>query len=297
MRIEQIIYFVETIRAGSISTAAKNLFVSQQALSSSLISLEQEMGFPMLIRQKKGVTLTKNGEDFLEYANAFLEKYNDIVNFSHEKSNLYFSKSEHINMVIGPFISKLLIPLLAEKKFISKYNLIISEATISDVLYSFFINKTHLAIFFIQNCNYQKFKKTLPDYLELQELFEDEVIFCMNEKIASSKSGSFFPDSSELYIEFPTSHYDLLGTTLSVSSIFCTDSSIHLKLMKEQDAICASTKKLSQIMYNDPSIITKRINRIESHGKFYIAINKSLLNKSVDMLCTEIQQIIMQNIK
>ena len=48
-----------------------------------------DKAFPLLL--KANATLTKNGEDFLEYANAFLEKYNDIVNFSHEKSNLYFS--------------------------------------------------------------------------------------------------------------------------------------------------------------------------------------------------------------
>ena len=66
MRIEQLQYFAEVVRTGSISSAAKNLFVSQQGISDSIKNLESEVEFPLLTRNKRGVSLTKNGEVFYE---------------------------------------------------------------------------------------------------------------------------------------------------------------------------------------------------------------------------------------
>ena len=53
---------IEVVECGSINKAASKLFISQQALRSSITALERDLGFKILIRTKKGVELTSDGE-------------------------------------------------------------------------------------------------------------------------------------------------------------------------------------------------------------------------------------------
>ena len=62
MRLEQIFYFIEIIKCNNISQAARNLFISQPALSSTIKDLEQELGQQLLVRTSKGVQPTDVGE-------------------------------------------------------------------------------------------------------------------------------------------------------------------------------------------------------------------------------------------
>ncbi len=62
MRIEHLKYFCEVARTRSINEAARNLFITQPALTTALNNLEKELGFRLLVRSYNGVTLTANGE-------------------------------------------------------------------------------------------------------------------------------------------------------------------------------------------------------------------------------------------
>ncbi len=67
MRIEQLQYFAEVVRTGSISSAAKKIFLCHNKAFQILSkNLESEVEFPLLTRNKRGVSLTKNGEVFYE---------------------------------------------------------------------------------------------------------------------------------------------------------------------------------------------------------------------------------------
>ncbi len=61
MRLEDMKYFVEIVKARSINGASKTLYVAQPALSRSITTLEKELGFPLLERSKQGITPTKEG--------------------------------------------------------------------------------------------------------------------------------------------------------------------------------------------------------------------------------------------
>ncbi len=72
MRIEQLKYFVEIAKTGSIRKAADNLFISSPALSVALQNLEQEIGFPLFNRHHSGVTLTSYGQTAFELSKQIL---------------------------------------------------------------------------------------------------------------------------------------------------------------------------------------------------------------------------------
>ena len=61
MQTKQLEYFVEVAKTSSINQTAQKLFISQQALSASITSLERELGYPLLKRTKQGVSLTEKG--------------------------------------------------------------------------------------------------------------------------------------------------------------------------------------------------------------------------------------------
>ena len=62
MTIMQMECFVEAASMGNVSRAAENLFITQQAVSSHLKTLERELGFKVFERKSKGVSLTEEGE-------------------------------------------------------------------------------------------------------------------------------------------------------------------------------------------------------------------------------------------
>lgn len=51
-----------------MNEAAKQLFITQPSLSNAVKDLEMEMGITIFNRNPKGITLTKDGVEFLSYA-------------------------------------------------------------------------------------------------------------------------------------------------------------------------------------------------------------------------------------
>lgn len=64
MNFNQLAYFVEIIRCGSINRAARKLDVNPSTLLSGVNGLENEMGCSLLVRSKHGVQATREGEEF-----------------------------------------------------------------------------------------------------------------------------------------------------------------------------------------------------------------------------------------
>jgi DNA-binding transcriptional LysR family regulator len=82
MNIHQLRYFVEIIKHGSISKASVALYVSQPSISNSIKKLEEEVGATLIMRNNKGIMLTKEGEDIYKYAVIVLEQVDKIKRVS-----------------------------------------------------------------------------------------------------------------------------------------------------------------------------------------------------------------------
>ncbi len=80
MRIEQLIHLKKIAETGSINLASKNLFITQQALSQSIIKLEKELGVFLLNRSKSGVSLTVEGEFVLKEGDKIIAISENIRN-------------------------------------------------------------------------------------------------------------------------------------------------------------------------------------------------------------------------
>jgi LysR family transcriptional regulator, nitrogen assimilation regulatory protein len=72
--LRQLRYFAQIAEVGSFSQAARNLGVSQPALSQHIAALETALGTKLFIRTPRGVTLTQEGVLLLEHARAVLNR-------------------------------------------------------------------------------------------------------------------------------------------------------------------------------------------------------------------------------
>lgn len=66
--------FYTVANAGSISSAADQLHVSQPAISQHIKSLENEVGFELFIRNKKGIKLTAEAETIFTYCKSIFNQ-------------------------------------------------------------------------------------------------------------------------------------------------------------------------------------------------------------------------------
>lgn len=79
MTFQQLQYLLEVSHTGSISGAAKNLFLAQSSVSAAISNLEEELGFPVFIRSKKGVIPTVQGAEVIEQAARICESYHTMT--------------------------------------------------------------------------------------------------------------------------------------------------------------------------------------------------------------------------
>lgn len=61
MRMEQLYYFVVTSEEPSMNIAADKLFITQQSLNNAITAMEKELGYKLLNRSNRGISLTDKG--------------------------------------------------------------------------------------------------------------------------------------------------------------------------------------------------------------------------------------------
>lgn len=74
MTLQQLKYVVTVAETGTITNAAKKLYISQPSLTNAIHELEKEMNIVIFQRTNKGIVLSREGEDFLGYARRVLEQ-------------------------------------------------------------------------------------------------------------------------------------------------------------------------------------------------------------------------------
>ncbi len=78
MNLEHLRTYIELVRRGSFSEAAKNLALSQPAVTLQIQKLERDLGVPLLERKEGGVTMTAAGEEFHRFALKVLDEESDL---------------------------------------------------------------------------------------------------------------------------------------------------------------------------------------------------------------------------
>ena len=94
MDLKQLSYFVKIVEEGSISGAAKKLFMSQPPLSSQMKLLEAELDCTLFERGSRTIRLTEAGETLYNYSRSLLQLSNvakqETMNAAHFSKLFFF---------------------------------------------------------------------------------------------------------------------------------------------------------------------------------------------------------------
>ncbi len=84
MNILHLKYAYEVARAGSLAKASEKLLIAVPNISRSIKELETDLGITIFERTTKGMELTPEGEEFLNFARAILDRIDEVEKFYKE---------------------------------------------------------------------------------------------------------------------------------------------------------------------------------------------------------------------
>lgn len=159
MTLQQLKYVLGIADSGSLNAASKHLYISQPTLSSAVKELEDEIGFPLFRRSNRGVTVTAQGEEFLNYARqvcaqcALLES-----RFVAGKSKKKFSVSaQHYTFAVHAFSE------LIRKVGMEEYEFSMLETKTIECIENVRDYKSELGILYLDEFNQRYVSKLLEE--------------------------------------------------------------------------------------------------------------------------------------
>ena len=216
MNLLHVKYAVEVARLGSLNKAAETLMIAQPNISRSIKELEADLGITIFQRSAKGMVLTPDGEEFLDYARDVLSRIDKLERSyrdgSHKKRKFSISvpRACYISSAIAAF-SKTIGDAPAE----IYYKETNSKKTVQMLLE----NECKLGIIRYAE-NYDKHYKSMLEEKglvgELVAEFSYVLIMSRDNPLASKEIITY--DDLSAYIEI--AHADPYVPTLSMSKVF-----------------------------------------------------------------------------
>ena len=108
MTLQQLRYAATVAETGTISGAAKALFISQPSLTAAIQELEREMGITIFLRTNRGVVLSREGDEFLGYARQVLmqaELLEERYGAQSQHKQQFSVSAQHYNFAARVFAS------------------------------------------------------------------------------------------------------------------------------------------------------------------------------------------------
>lgn len=170
MTLTQLSYVVKVSDTRSMNKAAAELFVSQPALSGSIRELEEELHIQIFLRSNRGIMLTTEGEEFLQYARQMTELSKMInARYSDDKApRKKFSVSmQHYSFAVEAFIE------LSKKFAMNEFELAVHETKTYEVIENVRNFRSELGVLYLNDFNSAVLSKVFSENeLEFVPLFE-----------------------------------------------------------------------------------------------------------------------------
>ena len=224
MNILHMKYAVEVARLGSLNKAAETLMIAQPNLSRSIKELEADLGITIFQRSAKGMELTPDGQEFIDYARDILLRIDRIEQSyrdgSHKKRKFSISvpRASYISAAMTEFSKE-----IGDADIEIYYKETNSKKTIRKILE----NEYKLGIIRYAD-NYDKYYKSMLEEKGLQYEMVAEftyVLIMSRDNPLASKSTITYDDLSS-YIEI--AHADPYVPSLPMSKVFREELPDHI---------------------------------------------------------------------
>ena len=187
MTLQQLRYVTAVAETGTITEAANRLYISQPSLTNAIHELEKEMNVVIFNRTNKGITLSKEGEDFLGYARQVLEQaaiLEDRYKGSGGGKKQFCVSTQHYSFAVNAFVD------LVKQYDASQYNFILRETQTGEIIDDVAQGKSEVGILYLSAHNEEVLTKLMKkNGLVFEELFvaEPHVFICREHPLANKK--------------------------------------------------------------------------------------------------------------
>ena len=171
MTIQQLNYVITISEKGSLNKAAEVLYVTQPSLTSAVRELEKELGITLFNRGGKGVTLTNDGAEFIQYARQVVTQYERLLEKYGKGGNLrkkFGISCQHYSFAVKSFVEMV-------KQFdTDEYEFAIRESKTRDVIEDVTTGKSEVGILYLSDFN----RKAIGKFLKSSQLEFHPLIKC-----------------------------------------------------------------------------------------------------------------------
>ncbi len=171
MTLTQLRYVITVANSGSMSEAARKLFIAQPSLSAAVKELEAELSMELFRRTNRGISVTPEGEEFIGYARQIVEQYELVESKYIDKTTMKkkFSVSmQHYTFAVNAFMEMV-------KQFgMDEYEFAVRESRTYDVMEDVRNFKSEIGILYVNDFN----RKVLEKIFHEKELEFHEILNC-----------------------------------------------------------------------------------------------------------------------
>lgn len=169
MTLQQLKYVTAVAETETITEAAEKLFISQPSLTNAIHELEKEMTVQIFNRTNKGISLTKEGEDFLGYARQVLEQaaiLEDKYKGNEGGKKQFCVSTQHYSFAVNAFVD------LIKKYGQEEYDFSLRETQTYEIIEDVARMRSEIGILFLNDFNETVMNKILKSHdLEFHPLF------------------------------------------------------------------------------------------------------------------------------
>ncbi len=169
MTLMQLRYAIMVADTGTITEAASKLYISQPSLTNAIHELEKEMNIVIFNRTNKGITISREGEEFLGYARQVLEQAS-ILEDKYKSGNggkkQYCISTQHYSFAVNAFVD------LIKKYGQEEYDFSLRETQTYEIIDDVAKLRSEIGLLFINDFNEAVISKILKSQeLEFHELY------------------------------------------------------------------------------------------------------------------------------
>ncbi|MDU2210210.1 MAG: LysR family transcriptional regulator [Eubacterium sp.] len=169
MTLQQLKYVITVANTGTITEAANRLFISQPSLTSAIHELEKEMNITIFNRTNKGISISKEGEDFLGYARQVLEQaaiLEDKYKGGSGGKKQFCVSTQHYSFAVNAFVD------LIKEYGQDEYDFSLRETQTYEIIEDVARMRSEIGILFLNDFNETVLGKILKSHeLEFHPLF------------------------------------------------------------------------------------------------------------------------------
>jgi len=285
MTLQQLKYVIEVANRGSINEAAKRLFITQPSLSNAIRDLEEEMQISIFDRSNKGISLSKEGVEFLSYARQVVEQAELLENrYRNAKpSPQHFSVSaQHYAFAVNAFVK------LVQEHGQDEYELAMRETKTYEIIEDVKMLRSEIGILYVNEFNEKVIHKMLKEAnLQFNNLFTAKPHIFISVKNPLAKQSIVTIEQLEPYPylsfdqgEYNSFHFseEILSTLSHQKSIRVTDRATLFNLLIGLNGYTISTGVLPSDL-NGNEIIPVPLECEESIHVGWISHKHAVLTK------------------